>query len=92
MAPSDQKNIITANLWLYFPEIIPSSVVVLISPIWAIQLLVGAHFLAALLLVVGVGLSVGAFISGVRLRHKWLVYFAILISLGAAWLAFALSK
>ena len=66
-----------SDILLFFPEIIPAAFIAVCSPIWIIELLIERHFLSALVLSFGVGLSGIAFYSGVRSKGKFLAYLGV---------------
>jgi hypothetical protein len=65
------------NAALFFPEVLPAAFLVLISPIWEIQLLSRGRLLAAVLLPMGVGLGTYCFYKGCREKSRWIAHASI---------------
>jgi hypothetical protein len=65
----------------FFPEMIPFAYIVLISPIWLVQLLGRGHYLAAFIFVLGVVSSAFAFYWGCWRNTKLAIYAAMALSL-----------
>jgi hypothetical protein len=88
----------TASAWwsgsitLLFPEAIPAAFILLLSPVWIVSLLFHGHFVAALVLVIGVAAAVVLLRVANRSRSAGLVYVAILILLLAGLGAYQESK
>jgi len=72
------------NAVLFFPEIIPAAGIVLMSPIWEIQLVHRGRIAAALILPLGVMIGSYLFIFGCREKLKWIAYVAILVMVATA--------
>ena len=77
---------------LFFPEVIPAALVAAASPVWLVSLLAARQFLAALVLLVGVAAGVGAFITGVQGRNKWLAYAGVVMVIVAAYCVHSLGQ
>jgi hypothetical protein len=62
---------------LFFPEILPAAFIVLISPIWEIQLIGRGRIIAPVILAMGVSVCSFFFYWGCREKLRWIVYAAI---------------
>src|SRR6516165_5719065 len=60
-----------ATYWVMFPEMPIAAILVLVAPFWAISLLVNHHPVAAVLLVVGVGVCGYLTFLAARANEKW---------------------
>ncbi len=80
------------NAALFFPEMLPAAYVVLISPIWEIQLLGRGRMAAALVLPVGVVVGSYCFYWACREKSRWIAYIAIVGLLLTALATYKLGK
>ena|ERR1700676_533199 len=62
---------------LFFPEILPAAFIVLISPIWEIQLIGRGRIIAPVILPMGVSVCSYFFYLGCRDKLRWIAYAAI---------------
>jgi hypothetical protein len=62
---------------LFFPEILPAAFIVLISPIWEIQLIGHGRIIAPVILPIGVSVCAYFFYWGCRAKLRWIGYAAI---------------
>jgi hypothetical protein len=81
-----------SNAALFFPEMLPAAYVVLISPIWEVQLLGRGRMAAALVLPLGVVVGSCGFYWARREKSRWLAYTAILGLLLTALATYKLGK
>ena len=90
-APRDGvQPMLSQNALMFFPEIIPAAFVVVISPLWAVSLLMHGQITAALLLVAGVGAFTCGFFASAREKQSLLAYVCMVGVLGVALLAHSL--
>lgn len=66
------------NAAIFFPEMLPAALIVLISPIWEIQLIVRGQSGAALILPGGVVACSYSFYWACQNRSRWIAYAAII--------------
>ena len=66
------------NAAIFFPEMLPAAFIVLISPIWEIQLIGRGQLGAALILLAGVGACSYSFYWACKNKYRCLAYAAIL--------------
>ena len=76
---------ISSSVWLFFPEGLIAGVLALISPFWAIKLVLDGDYLAATGLAAIIAVCSYGFIWAVRRHQKYLAYVAILCFLLGAW-------
>jgi hypothetical protein len=62
---------------LFFPEILPAAFIVLISPIWEIELIGRGRIIGPVVLPIGVSVCSYLFYWGCRDKLRWIAYAAI---------------
>ena len=77
------------KIWLFFPEGILGTILVLAAPFWGISLALSGHVAAAFVLVAGVGLAAYAFVQFMRRGNKYLAYFATVGALALAFVVYS---
>ena len=73
-----KRSWLNENAAIFFPEMVPAAFIVLISPIWEIQLIGRGQLGTALILLGGVVACSYSFYWACRNRYRWIAYAAIL--------------
>jgi len=77
---------------LWFPELLPAAGVVLVSPLWELQLLAHGRFRAAVMLPIGLAIGVIGFYAACRQRVRWLGFAAMGCILLTAYCVFVMTR
>lgn len=88
--PRKNQSLVFSDFALFFPEILFAGLVVIVSPVWALVLLLNGHVLPTAVLAIGISGSSYVFIQGVRRQAKYLAYIGTIGSLLTAYFAYVL--
>jgi hypothetical protein len=80
---------IAANVWLFFPEVIPAAIVVFGSPLWVLDLLANGQVVAAAVFTLGIAACVYGFLCAARSESQFGAYAAMVGALLVAVFAYS---